>query len=212
MKYRNRLFAILILFLSVIILPSCDKEDDDTVEGLKLESHNNNKMMTIMHEMMAQMMGHQMTAGPDHMYAMMMPMHHEAAVKMADEEIANGTNEEMKAIAQGMKSAQQAETQQFNTMLASLPVGTPNSAYNQKDKMAMDKMMRESDLRIINGETDHDFAQLMIPHHQSAIEMSYAVIEHGTDPALKTMARKIIEDQEKEIAELQTWLLNNKGY
>jgi uncharacterized protein (DUF305 family) len=208
---KTRLLTFLTLFYSVFFLASCSK-DDDKVEGLKIESHDSNRMMTIMHEMMAQMMGHQMTAGPNHMYAMMMPMHHEGALKMAEEELANGTNPEMKAIAQRMKDAQETEIQQFNTMLATLPVGTPNADYNQKDKAAMDKMMRESDLRIINGNTDHDFAQLMIPHHQSAIEMSYALLDHGNDPALKAMARKIIEDQEKEIAELQTWLLNNKGY
>lgn len=208
---KTRLITFLSLFCTVFFLASCDK-DDDTMEGLKVESHDSNKMMTIMHQMMAQMMNSQMTAGPDHMYAMMMPMHHEGAVKMAEEEIAHGTNAEMKAMAQRMKDAQEAEIQQFNTMLATLPVGTPNADYNKKDKAAMDKMMRESDLRIINGKTDHDFAQLMIPHHQSAIEMSYALLEHGNDPALKAMARKIIEDQEKEIAELQIWLLNNKGY
>ena len=208
---KFRLFTVLSLFCTALFLVSCDK-DDDEVQGLKIESHDENRMMTIMHEMMAQMMNSQMTAGPDHMYAMMMPMHHEGALKMAEEEIANGTNAEMKAIAQRMKAAQAAEIQQFNAMLATLPVGTANPDYDKKDKAAMDKMMRESDLRIITGNTDHDFAQLMIPHHQSAIEMSYALLEHGSDPTLKTMARAIIADQEKEIAELQTWLLVNKGY
>ncbi|MBK0401863.1 DUF305 domain-containing protein [Adhaeribacter sp. BT258] len=208
---KIRLFTFLSLFCTVFFLGSCNN-DDEEVEGLKLEAHDSNKMMTIMHEMMAQMMNSQMTAGPDHMYAMMMPMHHEGAIKMAEEEIANGTNAEMKAIAQRMKAAQEVEIQQFNAMLATIPTGTPDAEYNKKDKAAMDKMMRDKDLRVITGNTDHDFAQLMIPHHQSAIEMSYALLEHGSDPALKNMARKIIEDQNKELEELQTWLLVNKGY
>ena len=208
---KIRLLTFLSLFSTIFMLGSCS-DDDDMMDGLKVQAHDENKMMSIMHQMMDKMMNSTMTAGPDHMYAMMMPMHHEGAIKMAEEEIANGSNAEMKAIAQRMKAAQEAEIQQFNAMLATIPVGTPNSDYNKKDKAAMDKMMREKDLRIINGNTDHDFAQLMIPHHQSAIEMSYAILEHGTDPALKNMAKMIIEDQEKEIAELQTWLLQNKGH
>lgn len=208
---KTRFLTFLTLFCTVFVFASCNK-DDDEVEGLKLEAHDSNRMMAIMHQMMDQIMNQQMTAGPDHMYAMMMPMHHEGAIKMAEEEIANGTNAEMKAIAQRMKAAQETEIKQFNAMLATIPVGTPNADYNKKDKAAMDKMMREKDLRIITGNTDHDFAQLMIPHHQSAIEMSYALLEHGSDPALKNMARMIIEDQNKEIAELQTWLLSNMGH
>ena len=51
---------------------------------------------------------------------------------------------------------------------------------------------------------DPDLAFLcaMIPHHQSAIEMSRAVLKHGKNPDAKKIAERIIKDQEKEIVEL----------
>jgi uncharacterized protein (DUF305 family) len=57
-----------------------------------------------------------------------------------------------------------------------------------------------------SGDPDRDFAMMMIPHHQGAIDMAKVELEHGMDPELKAMAEKIIADQEREIAELKNWL------
>ena len=65
---------------------------------------------------------------------------------------------------------------------------------------------------MITGDSDNDFAVLMIVHHQSATEMAHAQIEFGKDAGLKTMAQKMIDDQNMEIDEFQNWLLINKPY
>lgn len=49
----------------------------------------------------------------------------------------------------------------------------------------MDKMDRNTDLQIINGNIDHDFAILIIFHYQNAIEMSDLVISYGHEPDIK---------------------------
>ena len=41
----------------------------------------------------------------------------------------------------------------------------------------------------MSGDVDRDFAKLMIPHHQGAIDMAKIEIEHGENEELKTMAR-----------------------
>jgi len=56
------------------------------------------------------------------------------------------------------------------------------------------------------GDADVDFRTHMIPHHQGAIEMAKAALDHVKDPETKKMAQKIIDDQEKEIAEMRDWL------
>ena len=58
----------------------------------------------------------------------------------------------------------------------------------------------------MSGDPDRDFAQMMIPHHQGAIDMARIELESGKDPQLRQMAQKIIEDQEREIAALKEWL------
>jgi uncharacterized protein (DUF305 family) len=58
----------------------------------------------------------------------------------------------------------------------------------------------------MSGDPDIDFARMMIPHHQGAIDMARVQLETGKDPQLRQMAQKIVEDQEREIATLKEWL------
>jgi len=50
------------------------------------------------------------------------------------------------------------------------------------------------------GDVDRDFARMMIPHHQGAIDMALAELRHGKDPRLKRLAQEIIVEQQQEIA------------
>jgi uncharacterized protein (DUF305 family) len=66
------------------------------------------------------------------------------------------------------------------------------------NKQMMDGMMVE--------DIDVAFVCGMIPHHQGAINMAKAELEHGDNQWAKDMAQKVIDAQEKEIAEMVTWL------
>lgn len=57
----------------------------------------------------------------------------------------------------------------------------------------------------MSGNADKDFAMMMIPHHQGAIDMAKVELQHGKDPKLRAMAEMIVKAQEKEIAELKAW-------
>ncbi len=71
--------------------------------------------------------------------------------------------------------------------------------------MAMMKNMHQP----FSGNSDVDFRVHMIPHHQGAIDMAKVALKHAKDPDTKKMAQKIIDDQEKEIAEMQHCLKKN---
>jgi uncharacterized protein (DUF305 family) len=58
----------------------------------------------------------------------------------------------------------------------------------------------------MTGDTDQDFAIMMREHHKGAIEMARVELEHGKDPELKSLAQKVIEDQSREIKQLDEWL------
>jgi uncharacterized protein (DUF305 family) len=58
----------------------------------------------------------------------------------------------------------------------------------------------------MSGDPDMDFAKMMIPHHQGAIDMARIELKSGKDPQLREMAQKIIKNQEQEIAILEEWL------
>ena len=63
---------------------------------------------------------------------------------------------------------------------------------------AMKKM--QSDMRPMSGDADKDFASMMIPHHQAAVDMARTELQYGKDPVMRKLADKIVSSQEKEIA------------
>lgn len=60
------------------------------------------------------------------------------------------------------------------------------------------------------GDTDKDFAMMMRMHHQQAVDMAKVEVQHGKSPELKAMAQKMINDQQKEISQLDQWLAKHK--
>ena len=60
------------------------------------------------------------------------------------------------------------------------------------------------------GRPDIDFATMMVPHHQGAIDMAKVELQYGTDPDLRELAAGIVAAQEKEIATLKDWLARHR--
>jgi uncharacterized protein (DUF305 family) len=58
----------------------------------------------------------------------------------------------------------------------------------------------------MTGDADIDFAAMMIPHHQGAIDMAKVQLEFGKDPALRKLSKAIVSAQEGEIAFMKDWL------
>lgn len=58
-------------------------------------------------------------------------------------------------------------------------------------------------------EADVRFMQGMIAHHAQAIHMSRLAAKNGSNSRLKFLAMTIDQSQRTEIAQMQTWLLNN---
>jgi hypothetical protein len=80
------------------------------------------------------------------------------------------------------------------------------------DQAHMDLMagMDETNKQMMNGmmveDIDVAFVCAMIPHHQGAINMAKAELEHGDNQWAKDMAQMVIDAQEKEIADMVAWL------
>lgn len=70
---------------------------------------------------------------------------------------------------------------------------------------AMMEGMQEMHSMKMSGDTDLDFASMMIHHHEQAIAMSKAQIKSGKDAEVKRKANEIIAASEKDIAELYKW-------
>ena len=57
-----------------------------------------------------------------------------------------------------------------------------------------------------SGNSDVDFARLMLPHHQAAIEMAKTELVYGKYPQMRRLAQEIITDQQSETELMQLWL------
>jgi uncharacterized protein (DUF305 family) len=57
-----------------------------------------------------------------------------------------------------------------------------------------------------SGHNDVDFANLMLVHHQAAIDMAKAELLFGTEPQMRRLAQEVITDQQSEMALMQLWL------
>lgn len=72
------------------------------------------------------------------------------------------------------------------------------------DAMAvMDDGMRRAPM---NGQSEHDFMTMMIPHHQGAVDMAKAVLLYSKDPEVINLALGIITEQQNEIRIMRAWL------
>ncbi len=86
---------------------------------------------------------------------------------------------------------------------------TDNKMDNMSDKSMSDMMKKMKDMKM-SGNTDVDFVNMMIVHHQGAIEMSTTEIATGKDANMTAMAKNILKDQQEEIAVMRSWLEKNK--
>jgi Domain of unknown function (DUF305) len=84
----------------------------------------------------------------------------------------------------------------FAVHAQSLP--TPEAPFLAENAAAMDKMMADMAVKP-TGDVDADFAAMMIPHHQGAIDMALAELRHGKNEQLRRIAQEIVVEQQQEI-------------
>lgn len=70
-------------------------------------------------------------------------------------------------------------------------------------QVAMDGSMAAMDHAMMsaprNGNSDHDFASMMIPHHLGAVDMARVELLYGKNPVLRRLAQRIIVTQQQKV-------------
>jgi uncharacterized protein (DUF305 family) len=83
---------------------------------------------------------------------------------------------------------------------------TSDMGFTGRMNASMTQMDRSMKAAPMNGDVDHDFAVMMIPHHEGAIEMAKSELLFGKDPVMRRLAQEILVDQKSEIDAMNLWL------
>ena len=84
--------------------------------------------------------------------------------------------------------------------------GSPESGFAAQMMQAMERMDAGMMAAKPTDNPDRDFAAMMIPHHQGAIDMAKLELIYGRDPVLRRLAEGIIVEQQQEIELMQRYL------
>ena len=78
------------------------------------------------------------------------------------------------------------------------PAGIAVDPFAALMAQAMERMHKDMTIAP-TGDPDHDFAAMMIPHHQGAVDMAKLELQFGKNPVLRRLAQSIIVEQLQEI-------------
>lgn len=71
----------------------------------------------------------------------------------------------------------------------------------------MHDMHNSMDTMTMTQDPDHDFAMMMKVHHGGAVSMADYELSNGTDATINGMAQRIKDDQTREIAQLDSFMM-----
>jgi uncharacterized protein (DUF305 family) len=84
--------------------------------------------------------------------------------------------------------------------------GDTSDAGSASSGMDMDSSSPASPSSSAGAEADIAFAQLMVPHHQQAVEMASLALKYGKSQDVKALAAQIQDAQSPEIEQMAGWL------
>lgn len=138
-------------------------------------------------------------------FAQNMIPHHRQAVEMGTMAAEKASDPEIKQLAAQIKAAQDPEITTLTSWLSAW--GKPTAPAIGHESMAMPGMMSDAEMAKLEAAsgTDFDrmFAQMMIAHHNGAIQMAKDELAKGANTAAKGLAATIERTQSAEIAQLQ---------
>ncbi|MFI7638878.1 DUF305 domain-containing protein [Nonomuraea sp. NPDC049400] len=143
----------------------------------------------------------------DVMFAQMMIPHHQQAVEMADLADTRASDKEIKDLAAKIKAAQDPEIQTMQGWLTAWGKPMPSGDMDHGMGHDMPGMMSEEDMKKLADAKgtafDRQFAQLMIAHHEGAIEMAHTEQSKGSNPEAKELAKTIEAAQQAEVEQMR---------
>lgn len=143
--------------------------------------------------------------GVDRAFVADMIPHHEGAIEMAELAQQRGESTFVKQLAEDIIGSQSEEIATMRREDEAL-----EKAGIQRGSLGMPEHMKGMDhdaSELKNAKNfDRAFIEMMIPHHQGAVEMVKVELAKGEDPELRTLAQQISDAQQREIGAMRKHL------
>ncbi|HKS49809.1 MAG TPA: DUF305 domain-containing protein [Amycolatopsis sp.] len=184
------------LAVAALVLAGCG---GDTDSGRDMSAMTGNAAPSVSHD------------EADVAFAQGMVPHHRQALDMAELASTRASNAQVKDLASRIEKAQDPEIQKMNGWLSQWNAAMPGmSGMPGMPVSTMPGMMGDADLaklrQATGAEFDKMFLQMMIGHHQGAVEMARTELAGGTNSDAKALAQSIVETQTAEINEMRQLL------
>ncbi|MEU0087134.1 DUF305 domain-containing protein [Streptomyces sp. NPDC006274] len=200
----RRAAAVVAAATAAVVLAACGGADDSTA------GHNASSSPGASASAPAKQGEHN---AADVAFAHGMIPHHRQAVEMADLAETRAQSADVKALAAEIKKAQDPEIRTLSGWLASWGEDVPQEGGGGHAGHAMSGMMTDEEMTALGKSSgkafDTAFLDLMVKHHEGAVEMARTEQTDGAYGPAKDMAGDIISSQTAEITRMQGLLGKN---
>lgn len=145
-------------------------------------------------------------------FAQGMIPHHEQAIEMAELAADRAESAEVKHLAEDIEAAQGPEIETMTGWLEAWGQEAPSGTMDHGDMDHGDTggMMTEDEMNMLEGaegaEFDRMFLEMMIEHHEGAIDMARTEQANGENPDAVALAEQVETDQDAEIDQMRRLL------
>lgn len=142
----------------------------------------------------------------DLMFAQMMIPHHQQAIEMSELTQTSAADQRVKDLAAVIASEQGPEIEQMKSWLEA--TGTPS---HMDHDMSMGGMVSEAQMAELSqasgAEFDRLFLELMILHHEGAIDMAQMILD-ADNAEVRSLGEAIVASQTEQIGYMESLLAN----
>ena len=144
-------------------------------------------------------------------FAQGMIPHHRQAVEMSALATGRAGSDEVRRLAAAIEQAQAPEIAQMRGFLAAWGAPEPGGmGHGGMGHGGMAGMMTGDQMRRLEQSTgaafDRMFLEMMIAHHEGAVQMAQTELADGADPQARALAQEIIDAQQSEITVMRRLL------
>ncbi len=137
--------------------------------------------------------------------------HHQMALISSEHMISNSQRPEMRQLYENIQKSQSEQIEQMQEWRKEWypDAGRPSEMIGEEQMGGMmdNGMMDGSMQGMMGGDAlDTMFLKMMIPHHQTAVEMADEALSKAEHPELRALAQEIREEQSSEIQLMQGYL------